>query len=69
MTGDSWGVQEALIDGKLSLTEGWPLWWHAGQLLRAYLPDDDRAVLVDQIRQEIMAARLLDEDRGGRLAE
>lgn len=55
LTGDSWGIQDDLIEAQASLVEGWPLWWSAGQLLRRSLPDADRADLVAWLRRDIAA--------------
>lgn len=62
MTGDSWGIQDDLIEHGASLVEGWPLWWQAGQLLQTYLPDEVRAQMIDRLRLEIVNQRLCDED-------
>ncbi|MHA0287032.1 hypothetical protein ACXYX3_11330 [Mycobacterium sp. C3-094] len=64
LTGDSWGIQEALIESDVSMTAGWPLFWEAGNLLRTYLPDDMREHLLERLRQEIVSQRLSDEDAG-----
>lgn len=57
LTGDSWGIQDALIESGANLTEGWPIAWHIGQLLRELLDVSRRADLVDQLRRLILSSQ------------
>lgn len=56
LTGDSWGIQEVLIEADLPLTAGWPPLWELGKLLRDHLPDDARSDLAVRLRREIASS-------------
>jgi hypothetical protein len=66
LTGDSWGLQDALINYERDeLIDGffatWPLLWESGALLRRYLTEDERERVVGRLRQQIANQALAEE--------
>jgi hypothetical protein len=64
LTGDSWGIQDVILqEPSVGALGTFPLFWQAGFLLRTYLTDDERARLIERLRQEIVDQRLVEEGR------
>lgn len=62
LTGDSWGLQESLVESESrgfvsGVAELWPMLWVAGEVLRAHLPEADVADLVARLRRDILRWR------------
>lgn len=62
LTGDSWGLQESLVESESSgfvpgVAQLWPMLWVVGEVLRNHLSEADRVELVEKLRADVLRWR------------
>ena len=62
LAGDSWGLQEALVESQSrgfvsGVAELWPMLWVVGEVLRNHLPEAQRTELLEKLRRDVLRWR------------